>query len=200
MSGLRVGISGALGVLVTLGLVYLMYQLIDSGDTEVDNTETPKIPDALHVERDRTENEKMTQIDEMDDPKPPPVLPQYEDKFQTPENTVNITPPPIDDGTEIKNTISTRTSDFIPIYVAQPKYPSRAITHGKEGYAVVEVIVTTIGDVRDPVLIEEWPKGWKFGSAALKAAKKLKYNPRVVDGVALEVSGVQYKFTFQLAK
>ena len=34
----------------------------------------------------------------------------------------------------------------------------------------------------------------------MKAANKLKYNPRVVDGVGQEVSGVLYKFSFQMAK
>ena len=34
----------------------------------------------------------------------------------------------------------------------------------------------------------------------MKAALKLKYNPRVVDGVGQEVSGVMYKFTFEMAK
>ena len=87
---------------------------------------------------------------------------------------------------------------YIPIYVPQPKYPRRALVRGKEGYAVVEVTVTTTGAVRDPVPVEEFPEGWRFGRAALKAAKKLKYNPRVIDGQAQESSGVLYKFTFNL--
>ena len=35
-----------------------------------------------------------------------------------------------------------------------------------------------------------------FGKSAVKAAIKLKYNPRVINGVAVEVPGVLYKFTF----
>ena len=65
---------------------------------------------------------------------------------------------------------------------------------------MVEVIITTTGGVRDPVMVEEWPEGCGFGRAAIKAASKLKYNPRVVDGVGQEVTGVLYKFTFQMAK
>lgn len=86
----------------------------------------------------------------------------------------------------------------IPIYAPMPQYPRRAQARGKEGYAVIEVIITTTGGTRDPVLIEEFPKGWGFGRAALRAASKLKYNPRVVDGVAQEAPGVIYKFTFKL--
>ena len=93
-----------------------------------------------------------------------------------------------------------RDTDFIPVYVPQPQYPRRAQSRGKEGYAVVQVIITTTGGVRDPIMVEEDPEGWGFGRAALKAANKLKYNPRVVDGVPEEVSGVMYKFTFQMQK
>jgi protein TonB len=93
-----------------------------------------------------------------------------------------------------------RDTDYIPVYVPQPQYPRRAQTRGKEGYAVIEVVITTTGGTRDPVMIEEFPEGWGFGRAALRAASKLKYNPRVVDGVGQEVPGVLYKFTFQMAK
>jgi len=37
-----------------------------------------------------------------------------------------------------------------------------------------------------------------FEEAAIEAAQKFKYKPRVVDGVAIEVSGVQNKITFKL--
>jgi TonB family protein len=87
-----------------------------------------------------------------------------------------------------------------PIYVPQPQYPRRAQTRGKEGYAVILFTVTTTGGIRDPVLIEEVPEGWGFGRAAVKAANKLKYNPFVIDGQAQEMSGVKYKFTFQMAR
>ena len=87
---------------------------------------------------------------------------------------------------------------YVPVYVPQPKYPHRALQRRIEGYAVIEVTVTTSGTVRDPVLLEEFPAGWRFGRAALKAAKKLRYNPRIVDGQVQESSGVTYRFTFNL--
>ena len=35
-----------------------------------------------------------------------------------------------------------------------------------------------------------------FNSASLKAALELKYKPKIVDGKAVRVEGVQHKFTF----
>ncbi len=200
MAGLRVGVSGALGVLVTLGLVFVMYKLIDSGNKELDNQEGIKIPDFLHVERDRTENAKMTEVEKPDEPEEMPDIPEEQMDFEVPDNVVNMAAPTAGGNLKIGNSGFARDSDFIPVYVPQPQYPRRAQTRGKEGYAVVEVIITTTGGVRDPKMIEEWPEGWGFGRAALKAANKLKYNPRVIDGVPQEVPGVLYKFTFQMAK
>ena len=201
MVAIRIGISGALGILVTLSLVILMYKLIDSGVKELDEKEGIKIPDFLHVERETTTNAKKTEVKKPDDPEPPPPdIPQDQIDIEVPDSAVNISAPVVAVNPNAGLGNFARDSDFIPVYIPQPQYPRRAQTRGKEGYAVVEVIITTTGGVRDPKMIEEFPEGWGFGRAALKDADKLKYNPRVVDGVGQEVPGVLYKFSFQMAK
>tara|TARA_B110000211_G_C14044259_1_gene538191 strand:+ start:154 stop:1758 length:1605 start_codon:yes stop_codon:yes gene_type:complete len=90
--------------------------------------------------------------------------------------------------------------DFLVIYAPQPQYPRRAQTRGKEGYAVVEVTITKTGGVRNIIMVEEFPEGWGFGRSAVKAAKKLKYTPRVFDEQFQEVPNVLHKFNFQMAK
>jgi protein TonB len=201
MVAIRIGISGALGILVTLSLVILMYKLIDSGVKELDEKEGIKIPDFLHVERETTTNAKKTEVKKPDDPEPPPPdIPQDQIDIEVPDSAVNISAPVVAVNPNAGLGNFARDSDFIPVYIPQPQYPRRAQTCGKEGYAVVEVIITTTGGVRDPKMIEEFPEGWGFGRAALKAADKLKYNPRVVDGVGQEVPGVLYKFSFQMAQ
>jgi TonB family protein len=117
-----------------------------------------------------------------------------------PINAVSMDTPKIDVNPSIGNSGFNRDSDYIPVYVPQPQYPRRAQARGKEGYAVIQVIITTEGGVRDPVLIEEFPEGWGFGRSAVKVAKKLKYNIRKVNGVPKELPGVLYKFTFNMAK
>jgi len=63
---------------------------------------------------------------------------------------------------------------------------------------IVEFIVTKNGSVRDAIVIEAKPENI-FNQAAMDAALKFKYKPRVVDGVAMEVAGVQNKISFQIA-
>jgi protein TonB len=200
MPVIRVGVSAALGVLVTFLLIILMYKLIDSGSKDLDPKDSIKIPDFLHIERQVTENVN-SEVAKPDEPEaPPPDIPDDNIEFEVPDNAISMAAPAAGGNLSIGNSGFARDSDYIPVYVPQPRYPNRAQTRGKEGYAVVEVIITTTGGVRDPVMLEEWPEGWGFGRAALKAALKLKYNPRVIDGVGQEVPNVMYKFTFQMAK
>ena len=200
MAILRLGTSAILGLMVTFSLIVLMFKLIDSGNKEMDEKEAIKIADFLHVERERTTNEKVAEIEKPDEPEPPPELPDDNIEFETPENMVSMAAAPVANNLSVGLGSFARDTDFIPVYVPQPQYPRRAQSRGKEGYAVIQVIITTTGGVRDPIMVEEDPEGWGFGRAALKAANKLKYNPRVVDGVPEEVSGVMYKFTFQMQK
>jgi protein TonB len=200
MAILRLGTSAILGLMVTFSLIVLMFKLIDSGNKEMDEKEAIKIADFLHVEREMTTNEKVAEIEKPDEPEPPPELPDDNIEFETPENMVSMAAAPVANKLSVGLGSFARDTDFIPVYVPQPQYPRRAQSRGKEGYAVVQVIITTTGGVRDPIMVEEDPEGWGFGRAALKAANKLKYNPRVVDGVPEEVSGVMYKFTFQMQK
>ena len=186
-----------LGVIVTFLLVTLMYQLIDSGDIEVDEVPPVQIPDTVHKDREVTENVQSSEIEKLEDPVEPPVTPDMENDIEVPSTKVVIAGPRPNPEIEIDTPVQ---REYIPVYVPQPQYPRRAQTRGKEGYAVVAVTITTVGNVRDPVMVEEFPEGWGFGSAALKAAAKLKYSPKIVDGVPQEVSGVLYKFTFQMAK
>lgn len=201
MNAIRLSLSSVLGLFITFGLVFVMFKLIDSGNKDMDEEKAIKIPDFLHVERELTENVKKTEVEKPDEPEtPPPDIPEDQIEFEVPDNAVSMAAPKV--STSLSASLGTfaRDSDYIPVYVPQPQYPRRAQSRGKEGYAVIEVIITTTGGVRDPKLLEEDPEGWGFGRAAMKAALKLKYNPRVVDGVGQEVPGVLYKFTFNMAK
>ena len=196
----RIGVSFVPGVLVTFGLLVLMYTLIASSNLEPDEEPARKIADIFQPEREVTTHTKEAKPDKPEDAQePPPDLPQQQEQFDVPKDAISMALPNL--GANLNLGFSgnfNRDSDYIPVYVPQPQYPRRAQSRGVSGYAVVQVTITTSGSVRDPRLLEEYPENYGFGRAALRAANKLKYNPRVVDGVAQEVGGVLYKFTFQI--
>lgn len=89
--------------------------------------------------------------------------------------------------------------EMMPIVKVAPTYPRRAQQRGIEGYVVVEFTVSTLGTVMDPVVVEAEPKGI-FDKAAIDAAKRFKYKPKMVDGKAVEVPGVRNIIRFAMEK
>ena len=199
-NGVRFSIVFVLGIITAFTLTVLMHLLISSSNGELDEQPVRKISDIWQPERQVNENSKEVKPDKPENPETPPELPEQTVDIQMDIDAINITP-----NINVNLDIGlgggfSRDTDYIPLYVPQPVHPRRALSRGKEGYAVIEVIITTTGGVRDPKLVEESPSNYGFGRSALKAANKLKYNPRVVDGKPEEVFGVLYKFTFLLDK
>jgi len=72
----------------------------------------------------------------------------------------------------------------IPTYKVPPVYPPRAMRAGIEGVVTVEFTITAAGKVADPRIIKADPPKM-FDRAVLRAIKKWKFQPRVVDGKAV---------------
>lgn len=77
-----------------------------------------------------------------------------------------------------------------------PVYPVRAIARETEGYVVVQFDVTVNGHVTNAVVVESTDN--VFDKAAIKAAEKFKFKPRIVDGVAFASYGIKNLFRFSL--
>jgi len=77
-----------------------------------------------------------------------------------------------------------------------PTYPIRATSLGLEGYVVVQFDVMADGYVTNIMIIESTNR--IFDKAAIKAAQRFKFKPRVVDGLALASYGIQNMFRFSL--
>jgi protein TonB len=87
--------------------------------------------------------------------------------------------------------------EYLPIVKVTPVYPRRALQRGIQGYVIVEFTVNKTGAVVDIFVVEANPEGI-FDDAAMDAAKKFKYKPRVVNGEPAAVSGVQNRITFKI--
>ncbi|MEH6529488.1 MAG: energy transducer TonB [Porticoccus sp.] len=196
----RLGLSIVFGAVVTFGLFVVMSVLIAPGDTASADSKIQKIADIWQSDRIISDQIKALTPEKPDTPvEPPPDLPDLKMDVAPTVGAVSMAAPNMDALKIGLGGSFARDSDYIPIYVPQPDYPPMARRRGISGYAVIEVTITETGGVRDPKLIEEYPENKGFGKYALRAAKKLKYKPRVVDGVAEEVPGVFYKFSFQMA-
>jgi protein TonB len=75
-------------------------------------------------------------------------------------------------------------SDSVPLVRVPPQYPIRAAERGIEGWVVLRFTITATGTVENPVVLDANPKRI-FDRSAIRALKKWKYRPRIVDGVAV---------------
>lgn len=85
---------------------------------------------------------------------------------------------------------------YLPISKKAPEYPSRALDKGVQGDCTVSYTVDVQGRVRDPQVVEGCHP-W-FAQPSLQAARAFKYQPRVVDGRAVEVVGVKNTFHYSI--
>jgi len=204
MTALRLSTSMVTASGVTLGLAFLMQSLVAYKD-EIDLSPEPRwaFPDVL---AEVTTAEPIRQT--WDVPKPPEPITAPPAPPVTPVDPGTVTPiydphgpyTPDPDDTLDRSTFGRLSDgDMLPLVRVQPTYPRRALTDGVQGYAIVSLTVLEDGSV-DPasiVILEAEPAGY-FETEARKAAAKFKYKPKVLNGVALAVPHVQYKFTFGL--
>lgn len=91
------------------------------------------------------------------------------------------------------------TRDPLPIMRVTPVYPSRASRRGIEGWVEVAFTITTTGATEDLRVVAEDPPG-VFSRAAMKAVRKWKYKPQVIDGKVQPRPNVRVMLKFELEK
>ena len=87
---------------------------------------------------------------------------------------------------------------FLPLVRVAPAYPARALSRHLEGYVDMSLTVTTTGKVKDPVVL--YSTSPLFEKAAIRAVRGFSYQPRIVNGVPVEVPGVKTRISFKFGE
>ncbi|WP_420820753.1 energy transducer TonB [Seongchinamella unica] len=194
---MRIVFSILLAIPVVVGLFFVMHSLIDR-DFKNPEVKNQKIADLVQPDEEIQLETTAKKPEKVEDPEePPPEMDMAQIDLNMDTNVDNIAPTASIDVTISTSGMSSGDGEYLPIVKVAPIYPRRAQTRGITGYCIVEYTVTTSGAIRNPVPVDCQPSG-VFESASVKAAEKFKYKPRVVDGEAIEVAGVQNKFTYEL--
>jgi TonB family protein len=98
--------------------------------------------------------------------------------------------------TVIRFKLDATQEQFLPVVHPAPVYPPRALERGIEGFVIVEYTVTEQGRTADLRVLESASS--LLEEAALEAAAKYEYTPRVRNGVAVPVRGVRSVLRFEL--
>ncbi|MFQ3194080.1 MAG: protein TonB [Colwellia sp.] len=192
----------AFAVVMTFLLLWSMQSLISGGNKALTEAPRGNVLEFIRLKKEQNLTKKERKPQKPAEPKkPPPTMqPPQMQQANPNENMVNTSFSAnivSDIGLSGGLSLDGGDGDYLPIVKVAPIYPRRAQSRGIEGYVIVEFIVTKNGSVRDAIVIKAEPEGI-FDRAAMDAALKFKYKPRVVDGVAMEVAGVQNKISFQI--
>ena len=198
------GLSAA----ITIALFFVMVILISLGDSGMKEDTSVKLADVVMPERQI--ETFITEVEKPDKPEEQPEdIAQPELDLQ-PLAGIDVSIAKPKPAFKAGGSFF-RDGEYIPLFKVQPIYPRRAQERGTEGFSIVSFTITESGTVEDAKAIEGYcgdPEGPEtelrpctlFNSASARAALKLKYKPKIVDGKATSVEGVLHRFTFIMAE
>ncbi|WP_439146462.1 energy transducer TonB [Vibrio sp.] len=201
---LALPLAGALG----LALFSFMAWMVDNGhQRSPDNSETLSF-NMVMVEQEQQVQRRQRAVPEQPEmPEPPPeAQPSQSQAEVTPLNSMSSLPS-LDLNTSVDGlAINAPTfSDFgsnqqaMPLYRVEPRYPAKALKRGVEGYVIMSFTIDETGRPVDIQVTDARPRRM-FEREAMRALKKWKYQPKVVNGKAIAQVGQTVKLEFKLAK
>ena len=199
---IRLAIGLAVSLAVTAGLFWMMQYLIATADRSLNESTSGNLLDFVRLKRDESIQRRQLKPKKPpppDTPPPQPPTPKLESLDPSAEK-IAISAVPVETDIEMSGgfSLGVGEGDYLPIVKVAPIYPARALQRGLEGFCVVQYTVTSLGTIKDPVVVQDQCTSSLWHRASLQAALKFKYKPRVIDGVAVEVPGVQNKFTYEI--
>lgn len=195
----RYGIAIAVGASVTFGLLFIMQFMIATGRGMNADAQRYEIEDFVRVEREQRVERQQEKPEKPPEPEDQPEMPNPENNSANFDNAlaVSMAAPTVATNVNIGGLgFGVSDGEYLPIVKVAPVYPARAAARGLEGYVIVEFTVTQTGSTKDIFVYES--SSSLFERAAVDAAAKFKYKPRVIDGQPVEVPGVRNRITFVL--
>lgn len=202
---LRWIVAPTAALFVTMGLLFLMQTLIETGEPAIQKVVATEYFEFIRVRRDErieTRSEKPTKI--MPEKKPEMFVSRLPTEQEA--DAIEISYPvavdgPTADTMELVGRIGDFGSpdgEFLPLVRVLPIYPAQALQRRLEGWVIVEFTIAETGAVTDARAVES--SNPIFEAAAVRAAEKFKYRPRIHNGQPIAVIGVRVKLTFVMKK
>lgn len=202
----RLLIALPLAIVVTFGLFTFMAWMVDNGHRGKPESDEVLAFDMVMVEQERDAQRRQRAVPEKPDtPEPPPEAKPMA-KAQAVATSMPNTPTLALDVAATGVAISMpEFSDFganqqaVPLYRVEPRYPARALKQGAEGFVVMSFTIDPQGRPTDVAILDAKPRRL-FEKEAIRALRKWKYQPKVVDGKAIAQVGQTVRLEFKLSK
>jgi protein TonB len=193
-------VGGAAGLALVVGMFSLLFHLVD---VPFDGSAALRTV-AIDFTRTREASEIQVRREERLEREPPPSVPTVPQMSQSTaevdRSVVRLQPELNLRGNLSGFGISGGTdTDVLPLVRIPPEYPPRALARGVEGWVRVQFTISVNGTVKDAIVVAADPEN-VFDSAALASVSRWRYNPRIVNGEAVERVGVQTEIRFELTE
>ena len=186
---------------VTIALFLVMKVLVTGQEYKIEEELASIGIDFVRVERDEESQTKDRALKrpskvEPEEPPPPPKLPQP-NRPNVDKASMSADMGAFDlAGLNLNAPVD---GDTLAIVRVLPRYPSRALSRGIEGWVLLEFAIDELGLAVNPVVIESEPPGI-FDRAATSAVKRWKYRPMIEDGRPRMRPGVRQLISFEIAE
>ena len=192
--------AGLLALVTTMALFLTMKVLVTGQDYRVEEAPAALEIDFLRIARDEDVRAKARALKRpaqalSDEPPPPPRL------SQTPRPNIDKAAVGADFGDFDLAGVDLHApvdGDALAIVRVLPRYPSRALSRGIEGWVLLEFTIDSAGQAIDPIVIDADPRDI-FERAALSAVRRWKYRPMIENGKPTMRAGVRQLISFEIA-
>ncbi|MDX3772854.1 energy transducer TonB [Chromatiaceae bacterium AAb-1] len=190
------------GAVITFLLYLMMATLLKgSGDRPVAQQ------DRIVIEINTTPPDTETQVRRPPPPPPPPPpaqppkAPQPVPEQAAAAGAVGFNMPGLDLGASNTGlgdpSGMLRDGDATPIVRIEPRYPVQAARDGLQGWVRLRFSIMEDGSVDEVEVIEAEPRR-VFDREAIRALRRWKYSPKIVDGKPIKQAGQQVQLDFTL--
>ncbi len=203
-------VSLALGLIVSLGLFWLMSLLVSGSQLDIPESQPSRILEFVRLKQQHLPPPTRRQPPKPPEREPPPPRPALANPHPAiPQPNLNIDMPRIDIplSTRLQGSLLSGigmaqgtgpASRVTPLVRIPPQYPMKARRRRIEGWVKLEFTITQEGTVEDIRVVEAHPSG-VFDQAAIRAIARWKFKPLIVDGTPMEQRAVQV-LEFKLRK
>lgn len=186
MAAIRLIASLVAGPLFALAIFFGMSLLVATGEVRLeDDADRGKI-EFIRPDRKEAEARTKERLPQKTKAPPPPKAPPMKPSKPSAGKAIAVTAALPTGGGDLKlkgglSKGTVRDRDATPVVRVNPIYPQNAAARGIEGYVTLSFTITPSGSVSDVAVINASPPGI-FDRAALKALRRWRYNPKLVDG------------------
>ncbi|NQZ93507.1 MAG: energy transducer TonB [Moritella sp.] len=188
---LRFLLAVPLALAMTLALFTLMAWMVDNGNAGKPEASTAQAFDIVMVEQERDVNRRQRALPEQPKNAPPPTdsIPVANAEVKSlalpdmPLLGIDMAGIGVEVGLPAIGEFSAN-QQAMPLYRVEPRYPSRALKQGAQGWVKLSFTIDTLGRPVDIKVMDAKPRRL-FEKSALKALRKWKYQPKLEEGRAV---------------